>query len=54
MIIIVYHMLKDGTEYHDRGPNFYLERDRRAIELAAVRRLNSLYVVTLSPTNPAA
>ncbi len=54
MIIIVYHMLQDGTEYQDRGPNYYIDRDRKAIELAAVRRLNSLgYSVTLNPTSAA-
>ena len=54
MIVIVYHMLQDGTEYQDKGPSYYTERDRKAIELAAVRRLNSLgYVVTLKPDTAA-
>jgi len=42
MIIIVHHRLKGGSDYRDRGPDYYTERDRKAIELAAVRNLNSL------------
>ena len=53
-IIIIYHMLKDGVDYHERGPNYYIERDRKAIELAAVRRLQSLgYEVSLKPSTAA-
>lgn len=54
MIVIAYHMLKDGTVYHDKGPGYYLERDRKAIENAAIRRLQSLgWDVTLKPISAA-
>ena len=54
MLVIIYHMLEDGVEYRDRGPHYYVDRDRAAVERAAVRNLQSLgYVVTLQ-RSPAA
>lgn len=50
MIITVYHMLQDGAEYQDRGPDYYIERDRKAFEPATIRKLNNPgYIVTVRP-----
>ncbi len=53
ILIIAYHMLKDGTVYEDLGSNYFDERDRRAVERLAVGRLQALgYKVTLEPSSP--
>jgi transposase len=50
ILLIVYHLLRDGTSYHELGGNFYDERDRAAIERRLVRRLERLgNQVTLTP-----
>jgi transposase len=50
ILIIVYHLLRDGTVYHDLGPHYFDERDRRAVERRLVHRLEGLgYTVFLEP-----
>jgi transposase len=50
ILIIVYHLLRHGTDYHDLGPHYFDERERRAVERRLVRRLEGLgYTVALEP-----
>jgi transposase len=50
ILIIVYHLLTDGTVYHDLGGNHFDERDRGAVERRLVHRLQGLgYRVSLEP-----
>jgi transposase len=48
ILVRVYHLLREGTTYHDLGGNYFDERDRQAIERRLVRRLEALgHKVTL-------
>ena len=48
LLVIVYHMLRNGTEYKDLGANYFDERDREATLRRSVRRLERLgYKVTV-------
>lgn len=50
ILIIAYHILKQGTTYTDLGANYYDERDKAATVRRAMRRLESLgYKVTVEP-----
>jgi len=50
ILVIAYHLLRDGTDYRDLGPHYFDERDRRAVERRLVRRLEGLgYRVALEP-----
>ena len=50
ILVIVYHLLTRGTLYQDLGVHYFDERDRRAVERRAVRRLEGLgYKVSLEP-----
>jgi transposase len=50
LLVIVYHLLRHGTDYHDLGPHYFDERDRRAVERRLIRRLEGLgYTVALEP-----
>ena len=50
ILVIAYHLLRHGTDYHDLGPQYFDERDRRAVERRLVRRLEGLgYRVALEP-----
>ena len=50
ILVIAYHVLRDGTIYQELGGNFYDERDRAAVERRLVRRLEQLgNRVTLTP-----
>ncbi len=50
ILVIIYHMLSDGTTYHDLGPDYFDERDRQAVERRLVHRLEGLgYKVSLQP-----
>jgi hypothetical protein len=42
ILIIAYHLLRDGTDYHDLGFHSFDERDRRAVERRLVHRLEGL------------
>ncbi len=45
---IMYHMLREGTDYQDLGGTYYEQRDKRHILLRRVKRLERLgYRVTL-------
>jgi hypothetical protein len=51
ILVIAYHLLRDGTTYDDLGPTYFDERERTAVEHRLVRRLEGLgYRVTLQPT----
>ena len=55
LLVIIYHVLRDDTDYADLGGNYFDERDRQAVERRLVRRLEQLgYQVSLTPTSPAA
>ncbi len=48
ILVIVYHVLRDGGEYEDLGVQYFDERDRAATERRAVKRLEGLgYTVRL-------
>ena len=50
IIVIIYHMLTDGTVYQDLGPAYFDLRDRQALQRRLVRRLEALgNKVTLEP-----
>jgi transposase len=50
ILVIAYHLLRDGTTYDDLGPRYFDERDRRALEHRLRQRLEGLgYKVTLEP-----
>ena len=55
LLVIIYHMLKDGTRYCDLGGNFYDERDKQMVVKRTVKRLEALgYKVTVEPASSAA
>jgi transposase len=55
LLVIVYHVLVEDTDYQELGGNYFDERDRQAVQKQLVRRLEQLgYDVTLAPTSPAA
>ena len=48
MLIVIYHLIKDGTVYQDLGGQHFDELDRKRVTRRAVHRLESLgYEVTL-------
>ncbi len=48
ILVIVYHMLTQQTDYQDLGPHYFDERDREGGERRLVRRLEQLgYTVSL-------
>jgi transposase len=50
LLIIVYHVLTEGTAYCDLGGNYFDERDRQGVARRLVHRLQGLgYGVTLVP-----
>lgn len=54
LLIIVYHVLAEDTDYQELGGNYFDERDRQAVQKQLVRRLEQLgYDVTLAPASPA-
>jgi len=55
LLVIVYHILADETDYQELGGNYFDESDRLAVQKRLVHRLEKLgYEVTLTPTSPAA
>ena len=42
MLIVIYHLIKDGTIYQDLGPAHFDELDRKRVARRAVHRLESL------------
>ncbi len=54
ILVMVYHLLREGTEYEDLGPSYFDERDRVAVERRLVRRLEQLgYRVSLEQAQAA-
>ncbi len=50
ILVIAYHLLRDGTTYRDLGPDYFDRRDRQQVERRLVHRLQNLgYRVTLEP-----
>lgn len=50
ILVIIYHLLRDGTVYEDLGPQYFVQRDRQGAERRLVRQLEGLgYTVTLEP-----
>ena len=50
ILVIAYHIIKDGTEYHDLGANHLDERRSDIVARHLVRRLRNLgHKVTLEP-----
>jgi transposase len=48
ILVIIYHLLREGTEYDDLGPRYFDERDRQGVERRLVHRLEGLgYKVSL-------
>lgn len=55
LLVIIYHVLTEDTDYEELGGNYFDERDRQALEKQLVRRLENLgYHVSLEPADPAA
>jgi len=52
LIVIIYHMLKSGEEYHDLGPNYFDRRDRQKVAWRLAKRLEALgFKVSLCDTD---
>lgn len=53
ILVIAYHMIEDGTDYADLGPNYFDHRNRTALQTRLVRRLERLGCkVTIEPLIP--
>ena len=53
ILVIAYHMLRNGTEYRDLGGNYFDVRNEQQVQHRLVKRLEQLgLTVTLTPTNP--
>lgn len=50
ILVIIYHLITEETDYQELGSNYYDERDRQAVQRRLVRRLEQLgYEVVLTP-----
>ena len=45
MLCAAYHMLRDGAEYHDLGPHYFVHRDKEQVTKRLLQRLRDLGVV---------
>jgi transposase len=55
ILVIVYQLLRRGTDYQELGPRYFDQHDRQAVERRLIRRLEALgNKVTLEPQDPAA
>jgi len=55
ILVIIFHVLQDQKPYEELGGNFFDERERQALEMRLVQRLEKLgYDVSLEPVAPAA
>ncbi len=55
ILVIAYHILKEGTTYRELGPNFFDKRDARATQRRLIARLEALGLrVTVEPVPQAA
>ena len=54
ILVIAYHLLRDGTVFTDLGADFYDQRHRDRVDRRLVRRLEALgHRVTLTPATAA-
>jgi transposase len=54
LLVIIYQLLSQDTDYEELGGNYFDEWDRQAVQKRLVRRLEKLgYAVKLEPTSPA-
>jgi hypothetical protein len=54
LLVISYHVIKDGTAYQELGAQYYDEQERAAVEKRLVRRLERLgYQATLAAASAA-
>lgn len=54
MLVIAYHLLRDQVDYRDLGPDFFLQRNREAVQRRCLRQLKGLgWEVTLTPQKAA-
>jgi len=52
ILVIIYHLLRDGVPYEEKGDTFLEEQDRACIERWLVRQLEKLrHHVTLQPSD---
>lgn len=50
ILVIIYHLLRDGTTYQDLGGNYFDQQNPQAVLRRSVRRIEGLgYKVTLEP-----
>jgi transposase len=50
ILVITYHMLRDGTEYRDLGGNYFDLRNEQQVQHRLVKRLEGLGLkVTIEP-----
>ena len=50
ILVIIYHLLRDHSSYHDLGGNYFDERDRQVVQKQLMRRLERMgYQVELQP-----
>jgi len=50
ILVIIYHLLREGVPYEEKGDTFFEEQDREFIEKRLVRQLERLgHQVTLQP-----
>jgi transposase len=50
MLVIIYHLLRDGTTYQERGESSFEEHDREILEKRLIRQLERLgHQVTIEP-----
>ncbi len=55
LLVIIYHMLKDGTGYRELGANHYDELNKQIVAKRSIKRLEALgFKVTVEPITPAA
>jgi transposase len=55
LLVMVYALLTQPTDYHELGGHYFDERDRQAVERRLVHRLEALgYTVSLAPSSPVA
>jgi hypothetical protein len=54
LLVIIYHVLKEGRPYQDLGPDYFEQLDAGRLERHHVRRLEQLgFTVTLAPKEAA-
>ena len=50
LLLIIYHLLRDHSSYHDLGGNYFDERDQQVVQKQLIRRLERMgYQVELQP-----